>query len=138
MTPNPLSPVVRDEASAEFFDGTARGVLLLRRCLACAHVRAPEVPMCTECLSEAFEWTPAAGTGHLESWVVLHAKPPLDGTMPDPRIIATVELAEGPWITSALMGVDPDRVTGGMTVVVAFETPEGSEAIPVFRPASNR
>ena len=138
MTTNPLSPVVRDEASGEFFDGTARGVLLLRRCLVCAHVRAPEVPMCTDCLSEAFEWTAAAGTGHLESWVVLHAKPRLDETTPDPRIIATVELVEGPWITSALMGVDPDSVVDGMTVVVAFERPEGSEAIPVFRAAPAR
>ena len=94
--------------------------------------------MCTDCLSEGFEWTPAAGTGRLQSWVVLHAKPSLDGTTPEPRIIATVELAEGPWIASALMGVDVDRVTGGMTVVVAFERPDDSEAIPVFRPAPDR
>ncbi len=138
MTTNPLSPVVRDEASAEFFDGTARGVLLLRRCLACAHVRGPEIPMCTDCLSEAFEWTSAAGTGQVESWVVVHARPSLDGTTPEPRIIATVELAEGPWMTSALMDVDTGQVSGAMPVVVAFETPEGSEAIPVFRPAPDR
>ncbi len=138
MTTSPLSPVVRDEASGDFFDGTARGVLLLRRCLVCTRVRAPEIPMCTECLSEAFEWTSAAGTGQLESWVVLHAKPLPDGTTPEPRIIATVELTEGPWITSALMGVDPDSVVGGMTVVVAFKRPEGSEAIPVFRPGPDR
>ncbi len=138
MTTNPLSPVVRDEASAEFFDGTARGVLLLRRCLACAHVRAPEIPMCTDCLSEAFEWTAAALTGQLVSWVVLHAKPSLEGATPEPRIVATVELTEGPWIASALMGVDTDRVTGGMPVVVAFERPDGSEAIPVFRLAPGR
>ncbi len=94
--------------------------------------------MCTDCLSEGFEWTPAAGTGRLQSWVVLHAKPSPDGTTPEPRIIATVELAEGPWIASALMGVDVDRVTGGMTVVVAFERPDDSEAIPVFRPAPDR
>lgn len=94
--------------------------------------------MCTACLSEAFEWTPAAGTGQIVSWVVLHAKPSLEGTVPEPRIIATVELAEGPWIASALMGVEADRLTGGMPVVVAFEHPDDSEAIPVFRPAPER
>ena len=94
--------------------------------------------MCTDCLSETFEWTPAALTGHLVSWVVLHAKPSLDGTAPEPQIIATVELPEGPWITSALMDIDSNRLTGGMAVVVAFERPEGSEAIPVFRPAPDR
>ena len=94
--------------------------------------------MCTACLSEAFEWTPAAGTGPIVSWVVLHAKPSLEGPVPEPRIIATVELAEGPWIASALMGVEADRLTGGMPVVVAFEHPDDSEAIPVFRPAPER
>lgn len=81
---------------------------------------------------------PAAGTGHLESWVVLHPKPSLDGVTADPRIVATVELVEGPWITSALIGVDADGVVGGMAVVVAFERPKGSEAIPVFRAAPDR
>lgn len=136
MTTNPLSPVVRDEASAEFFDGTARGVLLLRQCLDCGHLRTPEIPMCTDCLSESFEWSAAAGSGHLVSWVVLHAKPSIDGNTLAPRIVATVELAEGPWMTSALMGVDEKQITGRMPVVVAFERPEGSEAIPVFRPVS--
>lgn len=94
--------------------------------------------MCTDCLSEAFDWTPAAGTGQLVSWVVLHAKPTLDGATPEPRIVATVELKEGPWIASALMGVEADRLTGGMPVVVAFERPDDSEAIPVFRSAPDR
>ena len=138
MTISPLSPVVRDDASAEFFDATARGVLLLRRCLACNHIRGPEIPMCTDCLSEAFEWISAAGTGQIESWVVMHAKPSPDASSPGPRIVVTVELAEGPWMTSALTGIDADGVTGGMRVVVAFERPDDSEAIPVFRPAPDR
>ena len=138
MTTNPLSPVMRDEASAEYFDATARGELLLRRCHACGHVRGPEVPMCTDCLSEDFEWFVSSGTGHVESWVVLHSRAGADGVVPDPRIIATVELTEGPWMSSALLGIDPAAVTGTMPVVVAFERPEDSEAIPVFRPASAR
>jgi len=135
MTSAPLPPVQRDEASAEFFDAAADGRLLLRRCTACGHVRSPEVPMCTDCISEASEWLDAAGTGHVESWVVIHTKPGADGSGPEPRVVVTVELAEGPWMVSALMGVPADAVTGGMPVVVGFERPEGGEAMPVFRPA---
>lgn len=135
MTSAPLPPVQRDEASADFFDAAAQGRLLLRRCTDCGHVRSPEVPMCTECISEASEWLDAAGTGHVESWVVIHSKPGADGVVPEPRVVVTVELTEGPWMVSALTGLPADAVTGGMPVVVAFERPDDSEAIPVFHRA---
>jgi uncharacterized protein len=130
-----LAPVERDEASAAFFDATAQGRLLLRRCSECQHVRGPEVPMCTECLSESFDWFDATGTGHLESWVVVHSRAGADGVVPAPRIIATVELTEGPWMIGALIDSDADQIAGSMPVVVAFERPPDSESIPVFRSA---
>ncbi len=130
-----LAPVERDEASATFFDATAQGRLLLRRCGECQHVRGPEVPMCTECLSETFEWFDAAGIGHLESWVVVHSRAGADGVVPAPRIIATVELTEGPWMIGALIDSNPGQIAGSMPVIVAFERPLDSESIPVFRSA---
>ena len=132
MTASQLTPVSRDDASAAFFDATAEGRLLLRRCNACGHRRGPEVPMCTECLSEDFAWFDAAGTGHVESWVVLHSRAGADGAVPDPRIVATVELDEGPWMIGALINWSTDAVRNQMPVKVTFERPEGSEAIPVF------
>ena len=92
--------------------------------------------MCTECLSESFEWITAAGTGHIESWVVLHQRSQPGSVAPEPRIVATVELTEGPWMVSALQGIASSDVTGGMPVVVAFDRPDNSEPIPVFRPAN--
>jgi uncharacterized protein len=137
MNPSTLPPVARDEASAHFFDATAEGRLLLRSCGDCQHIRGPEVPLCTECQSENFDWIDAAGTGHLESWVVIHSRANADGVVPEPRIIATVELTEGPWMIGALIDSDPDKITGSLPVVVAFERPPESESIPVFRPTSN-
>ena len=136
MSNGPFAAVVRDDASAPFFDAANDGRLALRRCSDCGHVRGPEVPMCTECLSEMFEWFTSVGTGHVESWVVLHSRAGADGMVPEPRVVATIELAEGPWMVSALLGIEPSAITGDMAVRVAFERPAGSEAIPVFRPAT--
>ncbi len=134
---NPLAPVQRDDASADFFDATAEGRLVLRRCSSCGHVRGPEVPMCTECLSEAFAWFDSAGAGHVESWVVLHSRPAADGTIVEPRVVVTVELEEGPWMIGALIDSDPADNFGGVAVRVDFVRPDESEAIPVFRLAGH-
>jgi uncharacterized protein len=133
--PYAIAPVQRDDASAAFFDATAQGRLTLRRCDDCGHVRGFEVPMCTECLSEAFTWFDAAGTGHLESWIVQHPRAKGDAPQPPPQMVATVELDEGPWMLCALIDVDPAAISYGMALRVDFVRPEGSEAIPVVKPA---
>jgi len=46
-----VGPVARDDATAEFFDGTAAGKLLLRRCDA-GHFSEPAVAQCTTCGSD--------------------------------------------------------------------------------------
>ena len=135
MITSRFGSITRDDVSAAFFDATAQGRLLLRRCSLCGRVRAPEIATCSGCLSESFEWIDAAGTGHVESWIVVHGRPDADGTIPEPRVLATVELTEGPWITSALIDIAAGEVAGGLPVQVAFVHPPGSEAIPVFRRA---
>lgn len=134
MSDPTFPPVLRDDLSAPFFDGTAIGELRLRRCLDCGHVRAPEHATCTECISESDEWFAAAGTGTIVSWVVLHGRADVDGVLPEPRIVATVELDEGPWTVNALLGIAPEAVAFGARVHVDFVRPDGSEALPVFRP----
>jgi uncharacterized OB-fold protein len=63
------------------------------------------------------------------SWSVVHTRgaPPI--------VVGIVELDEEPWIQAQITETAPEDVHGGMRVRVAFEHPEGGEAIPVFRPA---
>ncbi|MET7327477.1 OB-fold domain-containing protein [Nonomuraea sp. NPDC005650] len=126
----PVGIVHRDAATAEFFDGTARGELLIRRCAACGAHSAPQARTCPQCASPELSWTAAAGTGLVVSWSVVHGK----GA--PPFVVGIVELDEEPWIQAQIVEIAPEHVYGGLRVRVAFEHPEGGEAIPVFRPAS--
>ena len=54
-----LGPVRRDDATAEFFDGTAAGQFLLRRCPA-GHYSEPQAAQCTTCGRAELDWVPAA------------------------------------------------------------------------------
>jgi uncharacterized protein len=127
-----FSAVQRDDASAAFFDAAGEGRFVLRSCTACGQMRAPEIPMCTKCLGESFEWVDASGAGTIVSWVVLHARKIEGKPYPRPRVMVTVELAEGPWVTAALLGVDPATIGAGRPVTLGFERPVGGEPIPVF------
>ncbi|MDX3103776.1 Zn-ribbon domain-containing OB-fold protein [Nonomuraea angiospora] len=125
----PVGIVHRDAATAEFFDGTARGELLIRRCRACGAHSAPQARTCPRCASPELSWTAAAGTGLVVSWSVVHVKggPPF--------VVGIVELDEEPWVQAQIVEVAPEDVYGGMRVRVAFERPEGGESVPVFHPA---
>ncbi|MDA8043760.1 MAG: OB-fold domain-containing protein [Actinomycetota bacterium] len=126
-------PVARNEDSAAFFDGTAAGRFLLRRCRPAGHWNRPQAVRCAQCDSPDLRPEPAAGTGRLVSWVVVHPRPGADDP-PPPAVPAIVELDEGPWWWTMMVGADPAGLRAGLPVQVVFERPEGSEAVPVWTP----
>jgi hypothetical protein len=132
---DPETALVRDAASAPFFDAAAEGRLLIRRCAACGHWIAPYQRMgaslerCPACTSDRLEWAEAAGTGSLVTWTVVH-----DRAGGSERTVGVVELTEGPWLTSRL-DADPAGLAAGTGLVVGFDRPGGGEPVPVFRVA---
>ncbi len=127
----PLFPVRRDAETAEFFDGTARGELLLVREKATGRMLDPKFDVGDE--PEAYERVPAAGTGAVMSWSVVHGRGP-DGATTR-TVVGIVELDEGPWWWTEIAGADPDADLMGARVRATF-VPTGpaerDEAIPVF------
>lgn len=127
MTATNMYALRRDDASAAFFDAAAGGVLLLRRC-ASGHWNAPQAMTCSTCGSRSLDWAPASGDGKVVSYAVIHRR----GA--DNLPVTIVELAEGPWLRGQLQQVAPDDLSEGISVRVAFATPEGGEPIPYFVP----
>ena len=68
-------PVVRDDTSAPFFEGTEEGKFLIRRCLPAGHLSRPQARQCSTCGATELEWTEAAGSASLVSWAVLSTEP---------------------------------------------------------------
>ena len=126
--------VVRDDASASFFDAAGRGELLVQRCQACDTVVSPEVRTCPGCGDVDLTGHVAAGLATLISWVVVH-HPPVPVLADAVHYLSgIVELDEGPWLIVRL--VDLESPTVGRPLRVRFVHPETSEALPVFGPAT--
>jgi hypothetical protein len=127
----PLGAFARNDETAEFLDAAARGEFLVRRC-DLGHFSEPAAAACTTCHSAALSWTAASGRASLVSWAVTHGT----GSTGEPvqNVLAIGELEEGPWWWSAIPDADPAQLSAGAPLLVAFESPAGTEeSLPVFR-----
>ncbi len=91
-----LLPDLEDDDAAPFWQGTARGALLVQTCGACGQRRLPPRPMCPACRSLRHQWVAVSGCGTIWSFVVAH--PPLLPVYQKaaPYNVITVALDEDP------------------------------------------
>jgi uncharacterized OB-fold protein len=129
-------PIPNPDSEA-FWDGCAKGKLLLQRCLACQAYRHPPSPICQRCLSPEHQWVAAAGRGTVYSYVIVHEA--LHGWNGEvPYVVALIELVEGPRMIGNVAGVPVDRVKIGMPVSVFFEPAAGEISLPKFSPMERK
>lgn len=132
--PSFLLPDLDDSESAPFWEGCARGVLLVQTCAGCGLRRMPPRPMCPRCRSLELTWEPTSGRATIWSYVVPH--PPLLPAYQElaPYNAIVVALEEDPAIrfvgnlvaspTGAINEVDPATIEIGAAVQVVFQQVE--------------
>jgi uncharacterized OB-fold protein len=129
-----LLPDLDDPDSRPFWEGTARGELLIQTCAACGQRRMPPRPMCFACRSTLHRWSPVAGSGTIWSFVVVH--PPLLPAYAAlaPYNVITVSLDEDPALRlvgnlvagpdGSINEIDPATICIGEPVRVVFRRVE--------------
>jgi uncharacterized OB-fold protein len=126
-------PVLTDD-NRHFWTSGAEGVLKILRCGDCGHWQHPPQPCCSVCLSKNVAPQPVSGKGKVWSFTIN-----VRAWFPDmevPFALAIVQLDESEKLrfTTKLVNVDPEKVTIGMPVEVAFEKDE-DVWLPFFQPA---
>jgi uncharacterized OB-fold protein len=136
-----------DEDSQPFWDGCARGELLVQACAQCGRRRMPPRPMCPHCRSFESTWDRMSGRATVWSFVVSH--PPLLPAYAEvaPYNVVVVALDDDPTVRfvgnvvpgpdAPLNAVDPRSVTIGEPVEVVFDTPTDGIAMPRWRRVAN-
>jgi len=125
-----LLPDLDEPNTAGFWEGTARGELLVQACGSCGKWRMPPRPMCPHCRALDTRWERTSGRGRVWSFIVPHPPllPAFAAYAPYNAII--VELEEDPTIrfagnlvTSAdgeIGEIEPATITIGEPVRVVF------------------
>jgi hypothetical protein len=112
--------------SMPFWQAAKRHELQIQRCGKCsAHVFYPR-EVCPDCLSSDLSWVKVSGKGTLYSYTIAQAPTHPAFAEDVPYVIAIVELAEGPHITTNIVGSEPEELKVGIPVVATFDdvTPE--------------
>jgi hypothetical protein len=126
-----LLPDLTDDDAAPFWEGTARGELLVQTCSRCSQRRIPPRPMCFVCRSLENRWERFSGRGKVWSFVVPH--PPLLPAYQElaPYNVVTIALDEDPRLRlvgnlvarpdGPINEVDPSTIRIGEPVKVVFQ-----------------
>jgi uncharacterized protein len=120
------------EDSAEFWEGTKRGELLVQRCVDCGHLRFPPAAICARCWSLESTWQRTSGGGRIYTFIVVH-RPQHPAFFEDvPYNVAIVELDEGPRLHTRIVGTPNEELTIGLRVAVAFAKVDDDVTLPYF------
>jgi uncharacterized protein len=117
-----------------FWDGLREGKILVQyspsldRYVFYPRVRAPGT------LADDLEWREVSGAARLYTFTIARrpTAPPWEGRTP--QVIAIVELAEGPRLTSELVNADLTQIKIGMALRPVFSTDDNGETLLLFEP----
>lgn len=122
--------------SQPFWDACKRGELVVQRCGDCGeHVFIPQVA-CTRCFSPKLAWVPSSGRGTVYSFTIVHR--PQQPAFTVPYVVAIVEMEEGWYTLTNIVGCDPEAVRIGLPVEVEFREMSDTITLPLFRPTDER
>lgn len=131
-------PLPRPTASSQpFWDAARRHELQLQRCGSCGAVVFYPRELCSECLSSELSWIEASGRGTVYSYTIAEAPTHPAFAEDVPYIVAIVELAEGPRLTTNIVGCEPAAMHIGMPVVATYDDVTPDMTLVKFRPAKS-
>ena len=126
-----------DEVNRPFWEAARRGEFLLYTCANCGSRYSPATD-CTHCSDPAppMSWRPAPGRGKLVSWIVMHRAYHDAFKQRVPYNVSLVQLDEGPYFLTNIVGCDNADLRYGMPVAAEFEEIAPGVTLPRFRPLS--
>ncbi len=127
--PHPMA----DPDAVAWWEAAAEHRLVVQRCTDCAHTRLPPAPICPECRSDGSEWQEVSGRGEIYSYTVVHRPIALDQQVPFVIAVVALEGAGGVRMISNIVDADPDELSIGLALEVAWEDMSDDLAIPRFR-----
>ena len=131
VRPRRMEPPVTPTTEA-YWEATRNHKFLLQWCTRCNRAIYFPREVCPTCLGDALEWRASAGRGQVYSYTVEYR--PQNPNLEAPYTVALIELEEGVRMMTNVINCDPESVTVGMEVEVAWEPLSDGRNLPMFAP----
>lgn len=130
LRPRDVAPDALDEP---FWRACLEQRFLVHRCTACGRAYWP-ASCCIDHGAAAMQWQEASGCGQVHTYTVAHHAYTPELADRIPYVLAVVELDEGPFFHSDIVGCGPEAVRIGMRVQVVYDRVDAETVIPRFAP----
>jgi uncharacterized OB-fold protein len=128
-----LPEPVPSDFSGPFWEATKEHILLLQYDPDVKRYQFFPRPVSIYTGRRSLEWRPAAGTGSVYTFTIVHRAPLPACASRTPYVVASITLDEGVRIMAQLIDCRPEDVRIGMRVRLAWE-PRGEFNLAVFAP----
>jgi uncharacterized OB-fold protein len=115
---------------APMWESISEDAMKLQECGHCGAFRYPPGPVCEQCLSPHYDWTPIAGTGRVLSWATFHKQ--YLPAYPAPHTVVAAQLAEGPLMVAFVPADQVERLAVDAAVRIVYIDHADGYRLPVF------
>jgi hypothetical protein len=130
LRPRDVAP---DDLDAPFWAACLEHRFLVHRCTDCGRAYWP-ASTCLDHGAASMQWQDASGRGEVHTYTVVHHAYDPSFAERVPYVLAVVQLDEGPFFHSDLVGCDPADVHVGQRVRVVYDAPDDETVLPHFTP----
>ena len=120
--------------SAPFWEAVKQHRLVVQQCRNCSNLQHYPRPFCVRCAADDLDWTECSGRGSVYAFTVVRQAASQAFAGDVPYVLAVVELAEGPHLTTNIVGCAPEDVRVSMPVVATYEDVTPDVTLIKFRP----
>ncbi|MEY2399096.1 MAG: uncharacterized protein QOJ00_2270 [Actinomycetota bacterium] len=133
---DPTEPFVAapDDVTQPWWEATRDQRLVVQRCTACDHRQHYPRPLCLACGSNELEWLECSGDGVVHSFTIVRRE--LGAAFDTPHVVALVDLAEGPRLTTNLVGASVDAWECDEPVRLTWRALGDGRRLPLFTKAT--
>jgi uncharacterized OB-fold protein len=123
-----------DPLDLPFWEACRRGEFLVHRCGVCNRSYWP-ASRCVVHSSQAMSWMRATGRGQVHTYTVIHHAYTPEMKAKIPYNVSVVQLEEGPFFHTNVIGCPNEALHVGMEVEAVFVDQPNGLILPMFRPA---
>ena len=123
----------------QFYKFLAEGKLMAGKCTKCGKIHLPPRPLCDNCYSQTFTWTPMPNKGKLITYTIIHVAPEQFQQL-TPYAVGIIQLPNGTKLPGMITDTPHDQLKIGMNLTIDFTTCETTQTWPqwpryCFKPA---